>query len=41
MALFPKMALFPLFLGLCSPEKIALVPQNPWEGLSVDNEQLT
>ena len=25
--------LFPLFLGLCSPENIALVPQNPWEGL--------
>ena len=38
-SLFPKIAcvpLFPLFLGLCSPEKIALVtlyPKNPWEGL--------
>ena len=33
-SLFAKLPVFPLFIGLCSPEKIALVPQNPWEGFS-------
>ena len=31
--MFPQIACVPLFLGICSPENIALVLQNPWEGL--------
>ena len=28
-SMFPKLSVFPLFLGLCSPEKNALVPLFP------------
>ena len=34
----PKLPVFPLFLGLCSPENncpCSSVTQNPWEGLKV------